>query len=125
MIAVAPPGIQNITAQLELLLTVAMMSRVTIDLKKHGKDHVHYAGSKHVVTTDEDGPYCYQLSHIRFRDVITGGRGMPRPPRTPHGSVDKRNLGNPDLEPGVGPILVGRGDTVNEIHDLAGDPYHD
>lgn len=34
MIALAPPGIQNITAQLELLLTVAMMSRITINLKK-------------------------------------------------------------------------------------------
>jgi len=36
MISVAEPGIQNITAQLELLLTVAMMSRITIDLKKSG-----------------------------------------------------------------------------------------
>ncbi|TFK24399.1 hypothetical protein FA15DRAFT_669631 [Coprinopsis marcescibilis] len=34
MIVFAPPGIQNITAQLELLLTVAMMSRITINLKK-------------------------------------------------------------------------------------------
>ncbi|KAH6912858.1 hypothetical protein BKA70DRAFT_1422412 [Coprinopsis sp. MPI-PUGE-AT-0042] len=34
MIVSAPPGIQNITAQLELLLTVAMMSRITINLKK-------------------------------------------------------------------------------------------
>jgi len=33
MIAAAPPGIQNITAQLELLMTVAMMSRITISLK--------------------------------------------------------------------------------------------
>jgi len=34
MIASAPEGLQNITAQLELLLTVAMMSRITINLKK-------------------------------------------------------------------------------------------
>lgn len=34
MIAFAPPDIQNITAQLEYLLTVAMMSRITIHLKK-------------------------------------------------------------------------------------------
>jgi len=33
MIAAAPPGLQNITAQLELLMTVAMMSRITISLK--------------------------------------------------------------------------------------------
>ncbi|KAL4249183.1 hypothetical protein ABKN59_006956 [Abortiporus biennis] len=37
MIASAPPGIQNITAQLEYLLTVAMMSRITIHLKKQAK----------------------------------------------------------------------------------------
>jgi len=110
MIAVAPAGIQNITAQLELLLTVTMMSRITIDLKKHGKDHVRYTGSKHVVTADEYGPYCYQL--------------CPRPPRTSHGSVDKRNSGNPDLEPGIGSIFVGKGETVNEIHDLVGDQYY-
>jgi len=34
MIAGAPPGIKNITAQLQLLLTVTMMSRITIHLKK-------------------------------------------------------------------------------------------
>jgi len=34
MIASAPQDIQNITAQLEYLLTVAMMSRITIHLKK-------------------------------------------------------------------------------------------
>jgi len=34
MIAAAPPGVKNITAQLELLLTVTMMSRITIHLKE-------------------------------------------------------------------------------------------
>lgn len=34
MIAAAPDGLKNITAQLELLLTVTMMSRITIHLKK-------------------------------------------------------------------------------------------
>jgi hypothetical protein len=34
MIIAAPPGLKNITAQLELLLTVAMMSRITINLKQ-------------------------------------------------------------------------------------------
>jgi len=38
MIAAAPPGIQNITAQLELLMTVAMMSRITISLKSSVED---------------------------------------------------------------------------------------
>ncbi|THH30580.1 hypothetical protein EUX98_g3603 [Antrodiella citrinella] len=39
MIALAPEGIQNITAQLEYLLTVAMMSRITLHLKKQGRLH--------------------------------------------------------------------------------------
>ncbi|KIM77812.1 hypothetical protein PILCRDRAFT_825045 [Piloderma croceum F 1598] len=34
MIAGAPPGLKNITAQLQLLFTVTMMSRITIHLKK-------------------------------------------------------------------------------------------
>ncbi|KAI0345641.1 hypothetical protein BDW22DRAFT_1353191 [Trametopsis cervina] len=34
MIAVARPGVQNLTAQLELILTVAMMSRITLHLRK-------------------------------------------------------------------------------------------
>jgi hypothetical protein len=34
MIAAAPAGLQNITAQLEYLLTVAMMSRITLHLRK-------------------------------------------------------------------------------------------
>ncbi|RXW21497.1 hypothetical protein EST38_g4361 [Candolleomyces aberdarensis] len=37
MIIFAPEGLKNITAQLELLLTVAMMSRITINLKKSVK----------------------------------------------------------------------------------------
>lgn len=101
MIAVAPPGIQNITAQLELLLTVGMMSRVTIDLKKHAKEHVHYDLSRHVVVGDEEGPYCYQLSHIRFRDIVTGGRTIAsvnsgRTPPNPNDSALKRDLSNPN-----------------------------
>ena len=101
------------------------MSRVTIDLKKHAKDHIHYDGSRNVVTGDEEGPYCYQLSHIRFRDILTGGKGMPRPPRTPHGSAERRNLGNPGLVPDPGAVFVVRGAAVNEFRNLMEDPYHD
>ncbi|KAJ6521356.1 hypothetical protein DFH09DRAFT_1178801 [Mycena vulgaris] len=34
MIICAPPGLKNIAAQLELLITVTMMSRITLNLKK-------------------------------------------------------------------------------------------
>ncbi|GJE97687.1 hypothetical protein PsYK624_139080 [Phanerochaete sordida] len=37
MIATAPPGLQNITAQLEYLLTVTMMSRITLHLRKQAR----------------------------------------------------------------------------------------
>jgi len=36
MIISAPPGLKNIAAQLELLVTVTMMSRITLNLKKLG-----------------------------------------------------------------------------------------
>ncbi|KAJ7164784.1 hypothetical protein C8R43DRAFT_1167210 [Mycena crocata] len=36
MIVSAPPGLKNIAAQLELLLTVTMMSRITLNLKECG-----------------------------------------------------------------------------------------
>ncbi|KAG1868576.1 hypothetical protein F4604DRAFT_899296 [Suillus subluteus] len=36
MIVRAPQGLKNITGQLELILTVAMMSRITLSLKKEG-----------------------------------------------------------------------------------------
>jgi len=37
MIVSAPAGVKNITAQLQQLLTVAMMSRITINLRKAGR----------------------------------------------------------------------------------------
>ncbi|EKM49745.1 uncharacterized protein PHACADRAFT_188785 [Phanerochaete carnosa HHB-10118-sp] len=37
MIATAPPGLQNITAQLEYLLTVTMISRITLHLRKQAR----------------------------------------------------------------------------------------
>jgi len=43
MIAVADVSVRNITAQLELCLTVTMMSRITLDLKRFAHEHAHSA----------------------------------------------------------------------------------
>lgn len=118
MIAVSPPGIQNITAQLELLLTVAMMSRVTIDLKKHAKDHVHYDLSRHLMVKDEEGPYCYQLSHVRFRDIITGGKTASRHAMRTRESALKQKMGNQESVPKAGAIVVPQGPAVAEVPNL-------
>jgi len=40
MIVSTPPGIKNICAQLEQLLTVAMMSRITLNLKKEAAQRI-------------------------------------------------------------------------------------
>ncbi|KZP29654.1 hypothetical protein FIBSPDRAFT_1038697 [Athelia psychrophila] len=45
MIVLAPPGVQNMTAQLELLITVTMMSRITLSLRKRAQTHLGYPGS--------------------------------------------------------------------------------
>jgi len=94
MIAVAPPSIQNITAQLELLLTVAMMSRITLDLRKRAKEPIHYDLSRQTAGGGESGPYCYQLSHVRFRDIITGGRSVPTDIRIPRTTTAGQISGN-------------------------------
>jgi len=105
MIAVAPPSIQNITAQLELLLTVAMMSRITIDLRKRAKERIRYDMSRHA--DDEDGLYCYQLSHLRFRDLITGGKSVPGATGMPH----SYGSANPGTVPDTSTTLTPRGVT--------------
>jgi hypothetical protein len=42
MIVAAPPGLKNITAQLELLITVTMMSRITLNLMKSHDHHLRH-----------------------------------------------------------------------------------
>jgi len=95
MIPTAPSSIQNITAQLSLLLTVAMMSRITLDLKKHAwKDSQHETS---------EIPHCYQMSRIRFRDVITGRKSMGT-----KGVISRDHLwkGGPSSSAGVASALV-------------------
>lgn len=99
-----------------------MMSRVTIDLKKHARDHVHYDLSRHVVVADEEGPYCYQMSHIRFRDMITGGKPVHRPTRTPQGSASNQKSGKPVVAANVTPPVASQEAAVAEARDLMGDP---
>lgn len=55
------------------------MSRITIDLRKRARERVHsgYDVSRNTEAGDDGGLYCYQLSHLRFRDVLTGVRSMP------------------------------------------------
>jgi len=67
MIIRAPPGLQNITAQLELLLTVAMMSRITLNLKKQAAHS----------TSSSTGSAVYPVSFARSR---FGSQGSVRPP---------------------------------------------
>jgi len=123
MIAVAPPGVQNITAQLELLMTVAMMSRITIDLKKRAEDHTHYDLSKQRAAANEDIPYCYQLSDIRFRDIITRGKSMPRTVRVPREFARKRNSDDSDAAADASTIIViARKAAVDEAPRPTSDP---
>ena len=86
------------------------MSRITIDLRKRAKERIRYDLSRYVVE-DEYGPYCYQLSQFHFRDVITGGRSMPRntgiPPST-MGNTTNITMGNTTAE-------ITMGNTITEI----------
>ena len=75
------------------------MSRITIDLKKRGEDRTHYDLSKQRAAENEDIPYCYQLSDIRFRDIITRGKSMPKTVRVPREFARKRNLDDSDVDP--------------------------
>ena len=92
------------------------MSRITIDLKKRAKEHIHYDLSRRPVAEDEDGPYCYQMSHMRFRDIVTGGRSTPRTvgvPR-PYEFARKWNSDGSDTVAGARTIIIGRGVSTDE-----------
>lgn len=92
------------------------MSRITIDLKKRAKDHVHYNPSRHrPAVVDENAPYCYQMSHIRFRDIITGGKTMvPKNTGVPREPTCKGNSSSSDTVSDAGTVLIIQGATADE-----------
>ncbi|KAA1473853.1 hypothetical protein DENSPDRAFT_803128 [Dentipellis sp. KUC8613] len=76
MILHAEPSVQNITAQLELLLTVTMMSRITIHLKRFA----HYNSLGYAVTEPTPPPPVElswnAVTHPpRARSILPGSRG--------------------------------------------------
>lgn len=64
MIIAAPPGLQNITAQLEQLITVAMMSRITLNLRKAGR----LTGTEVITDGPNDMPF-FNRRHRWDRDI--------------------------------------------------------
>jgi hypothetical protein len=83
MIAAAPPGIRNITAQLELLLTVTMMSRITLNLRKQGYQGStsHRSDSAGELTFSRDRPFSDATTRTRSRsftpsDYLTAGANI-------------------------------------------------
>jgi len=75
MIVTASPGIKNITAQLEQLLTVAMMSRITLSLKQTS------------IIDDNEGP-CYADGRPHFDRRLSPPLpwrvSIPESTRSPH-----------------------------------------
>ncbi|KAJ6511926.1 hypothetical protein C8R47DRAFT_1291422 [Mycena vitilis] len=74
MIVGAPPGVKNIAAQMEQLLTVAMMSRITLSLKKAGR---HGEPQSAFLFESRNGADIYLDT---FQQTITDGPEQLRPP---------------------------------------------
>ncbi|KAF4621789.1 hypothetical protein D9613_012207 [Agrocybe pediades] len=102
MIVAAPPGTKNIAAQTEQLITVAMMSRITLNLKRAGEE----------ITSDSlPSPKSLLFDRRRRRRSSSGGRNLldhpsftmslPSPP--PNATFDREtgrrnevDFGNPE-----------------------------
>jgi len=81
MIVAAPPGTKNIAAQMEQLVTVAMMSRITIHLKRAGdrlRDNTTLSSSNILFFNHERGHR--RSSSTQFWDHPFN-TSMPEPPR--------------------------------------------
>jgi len=84
MIVGAPPGLKNITAQLELILTVAMMSRITLNLKEsvHRGDVVDLGKP-----TRRSGPMSFAAPptiHLQTTRVTSYDSSVESPLQTPN-----------------------------------------
>lgn len=82
MIIRAQPGVKNIAAQLELLLTVTMMSRITLNLKKeafHKPGHRHLQAESFIMSTRNNDTHtpsgeAIVLSRLRSHSVSSAAR---------------------------------------------------
>ncbi|KAJ7779221.1 hypothetical protein B0H16DRAFT_1711566 [Mycena metata] len=72
MIVGAPPGTKNICAQMEQLITVAMMSRITLSLKKAGRQGETISTPFLFNTRDPDffsDNVLHSIAEVRFAEV--------------------------------------------------------
>ncbi|KAI1790139.1 hypothetical protein LXA43DRAFT_1149566 [Ganoderma leucocontextum] len=76
MIVFAPPGIQNLCAQMEYLLTVTMMSRITLHLKRAAHEHEIRDSTLKFSTNMSTMPHWQPGSDVRFaRHGLGQGHG--------------------------------------------------
>ncbi|OSD07133.1 hypothetical protein PYCCODRAFT_1402487 [Trametes coccinea BRFM310] len=79
MIVFAPDGLKNLTAQTEYLMTVAMMSRITLHLKKQASKNWDSWGLSLSVDTESSVAPTSRFGRLRFTrstGVATGGTAM-------------------------------------------------
>ncbi|KAK7689838.1 hypothetical protein QCA50_006477 [Cerrena zonata] len=98
MIAAAPPGLQNVTAQ----LTVAMMSRITLHLKKQGRLNTVTSDDKWSIQTigqSLGGFFPSQLRFARTNKGATGSAGNHHPNPEVTVTIEELVTRDDDLSP--------------------------